>query len=47
MDYTIRSVPPKGEVCFQGSSITPGYFKNWEASAEQMKDGWIHTGDVA
>ena len=34
MDYTIRSVPPRGEVCFQGSSVMTGYFKNWEQTKE-------------
>ena len=26
--------------------ITPGYFKNAEASAALLRDGWLHTGDL-
>ena len=24
-----------------------GYFKNPKATAEMIKDGWLHTGDIA
>ena len=47
MDYTIRSVPPKGEICFFGSSVSTGYFKNWEQTSEMMHNGWLLSGDVA
>ena len=36
----------EGEICLQGPSVTPGYFKNDEATAKSFRDGWLHTGDL-
>lgn len=47
MNYLHTNEMPEGEVCFYGSSITPNYFNNMEKTAEFIKDGWLHTGDVA
>lgn len=47
MGYSHMNNPPKGEVCFQGSSIMKGYFKNPEKTAETIVDGWLLSGDVA
>jgi len=35
-----------GEVMLSGGSITRGYWKNPEATAETIEDGWLHTGDI-
>jgi acyl-CoA synthetase (AMP-forming)/AMP-acid ligase II len=35
-----------GEICIQGDLVSPGYYKNPEATAEVRKFGWHHTGDV-
>lgn len=36
----------KGEIVIQGENVMAGYFKNDKASAETIKDGWLHTGDM-
>ncbi len=36
-----------GEVIARGDSIMKGYWKQPEATAEAMRGGWFHTGDVA
>lgn len=34
-----------GEVVVRGESITQGYWRNAEATAAALVDGWLHTGD--
>ncbi len=38
---------PDGELLKRGQSVFVGYYKNPEATANTIIDGWLHTGDVA
>ncbi len=39
-------VGEKGEIVIRGENVMKGYWKNEAASAESLRDGWLHTGDL-
>ncbi|SFN18489.1 fatty-acyl-CoA synthase/feruloyl-CoA synthase [Pseudonocardia ammonioxydans] len=36
-----------GEMIMRGESMMKGYWRKPEATAETVRDGWVHTGDLA
>lgn len=36
-----------GELCLQGANLMHGYLDNPQATGAVLRDGWLHTGDLA
>jgi long-chain acyl-CoA synthetase len=49
VDEPDRDVPPgePGELCIKGPQVMLGYWNKPEATAQMIRNGWLHTGDVA
>lgn len=40
------NITDKGEILLKSPSVFVGYYKNEEATAETLEEGWLHTGDA-
>ncbi len=49
VDESGSELPPRrvGRLEFRGPSATRGYYRNAEASAKLIRDGWLDSGDLA
>ena len=46
-DGTPCATDEPGELLIRGPHVVAGYWNNPEATAETIRDGWLHTGDIA
>jgi len=46
MTHAEVKVSPEGELLVRGKTVFMGYLNQAEKTAETLKDGWLHTGDV-
>ncbi|MBW6838986.1 AMP-binding protein, partial [Salmonella enterica subsp. enterica serovar Weltevreden] len=49
VDDDDNEVPPgqPGELCVKGPQVMLGYWQRPDATDEIIKNGWLHTGDIA
>jgi long-chain acyl-CoA synthetase len=39
-------IEPTGEICVRGDNVRQGYYNRVEETAQIIKNGWLHTGDI-
>jgi long-chain acyl-CoA synthetase len=44
--YGELAIAPEGEILIRGRHVFQGYWNDLEATAQALRNGWLHTGDI-
>ena len=45
-DGTEAAIGERGEICARGPQVMAGYWQRPQETAQVIRDGWLHTGDI-